>query len=122
MIHFGEIVVLGCQPEYRHGLNPSLGGLIRKLDRSQCLIDRVSGTSKQSHLLASDYDRCPCAQSLDVMEALLRCAPIPVLPVQNRRSPLTSRCIVANAAGLLFEPFLKVGGPGIKIPNLRRVG
>ena len=55
VVHFGEIVVLGSQPEHRHCRNALLGELRRQPGGRQRLVNRIGGAGEQTYLLARDH-------------------------------------------------------------------
>jgi hypothetical protein len=54
MVDFGEVVILGGQPEDRHGADAVVAQLAGESGGGQGLVDRVDGSAEQADLLAGD--------------------------------------------------------------------
>ena len=66
VVDFGEIVIFGGQPEDRDGGDAVFGQPFRQADGMKRLVNGVSGSGKQAHLLAGhDRDRARLGQPVE---------------------------------------------------------
>ena len=54
VVHLGKIVIIGCQPENRDGVDSGASSFLREFDRSERFVNGEHGSAKKSGLLAGD--------------------------------------------------------------------
>ena len=87
VVDLGEIVILGGQPEDRHGGQSLRAQPLGQLDGMQNFVKSVGRAEEQSHLLPGDYrHRLRAGQHLE--RAALR---IPLAQGGDQRGPLRRR-------------------------------
>ena len=121
MIHFGEIVVRGSQPEDGNRVNARRCGLFRQFDGSQSFIDSKHRAAEQADLLPRHDSNRASAQTGEVRESLRRSVPGCVLAVENRADALPPRGIVLQRSGFRLQPFLEVRRVRVERLDARRV-
>ena len=114
VIHFGQIMVVGGQPENRDGVDSGRGGFFREFDRGQRFVDREHRAAEKSNLLPGDDRRRAFAQTIKIGQRLRRGVPRFVLALQNGGDALAAGGIVGNPCGFFFQPFMKMRRPGIE--------
>src|SRR6266496_5173133 len=105
MVHLGQIMVVGSQPENRDSIDSGLGSLLCQFDCGERLVNREHGAAEKSYLLPSDDRRRTLAQALEVGKSLRRGVPGSILALKNRGDTLAPRGIVGDLCGFRFDPF-----------------
>src|SRR5574338_345863 len=73
---FGKVVILGSDPEYRHGLCVSLLQTAGEFHGRERFVNGVKWTSEQPRLLTRNHrDAIRFAQQFDIFERRLACTP-----------------------------------------------
>ena len=66
MVHFGEIVIFGGEPEDRNRVGALLCDCVRPTERGDRFIDAVGGTRKEADLLARNDRDCACGETIEI--------------------------------------------------------
>jgi hypothetical protein len=64
VVHFGQVVILGCQPENGNGVNAAASQLASDVDGGQRLIDAKRGPAEQSNLLPGNHGHGAAGETL----------------------------------------------------------
>src|SRR5205814_2633422 len=121
VIDFGQIMILGGEPENWDRINPAGGSFIREFDGSQGFVDRKHWPAEQPHLLSRQHGASAGAEASDIFQRAAGRTPIFVLTRQNVRHALTAMRIVLNARNLVGKPVRKGGWAAVKLANARRI-
>ena len=114
VVHFGQIVVVGGEPENRDGVDSSRGCLFGEFDRGQRLVDGEHRSAEKADLLPGHDCGRAFAQAIEIGQRLRRGVPGFVLPLKDCSDAFAASRIVGNFRGFFFQPFREMRRSGIE--------